>query len=244
LDARNSIDDLLGRVYLSGQLQERINGYFDCVKLIRPLLNNLSSQQFISGSYLNVSGEHLNSVRLSYFTNDVTASDETFSEFLNKHGNITALKYEVPHKVKFSDNYDGEELRFRSYLNTYTKIGLDLLDYDLLYSRRLVATYRLTYSPQKRSCRPLFEPAFIKHSNYYNLLDVKLKNNLWEDLDFWYSNNIYGDWAHMLVNMLLPGDFPYIECFPIPNPRPPITGIIKIHLLSSQNLDLPEEWNS
>jgi hypothetical protein len=118
-----------------------------------------------------------------------------------------------------------------------------------LYSRRLVAIYRLTYSPQKISCKPLFEPVFIKHSNYYNQLDITSKSHLWEDLDFWHPipNTKYcADWAHMLVNMLLPGDWiysGYAELFLNPIPKPSITGGVKAGPLRTLNLDLPDEWN-
>ena len=100
------------------------------------------------------------SVRLSYFTNNKTETERIIQKFLDETRDIILLENKEPCVAKVSERYGGDEPRFRNFLHTYTQIGLDLLDYDLLYSRRLVAEYRLTYSPQRISCRPLFEPAF------------------------------------------------------------------------------------
>ena len=162
---------------------------------------------------------------------------------------LIAFGYEKPKHNVFSNDYGGDELRFRSFLCTYTKIGLDLLDFDVLYSRRLVAEYRLVYSPQKISCRPLFEPAFCKSSNFFDKMSASNKRRLWEDLNYWHpipNSEDIADWAHMMVNMLLPADWiysKYSEMFLNRIPKKPITGRIKEDMLKSINLDLPEGWN-
>jgi len=250
MDTKNpSIDDLLGIVFLRSQDSRQINGYFECIDIIRPLLDKLDSQSHTSGFYLNV-GKGLNSVRLSYLTNNVKATKKVIQEFLNGTSSITAFDFKEPHRERFSQNYGGNELRFRRFLYTYTKIGLDLLKFDVLYSRRLVAVYRLTYSPQKISCRPLFEPIFRKHSNFFNQLSASNKRQLWEDLNYWHpipNTEFIADWAHMMVNMLLPGDWIYIpkysDLFLNRIPKQPITGRKKAEMLKLFNLDLPEGWN-
>jgi len=250
MDTKNpSIDDFLGILFLRCQDLRPINGYFECIDLIRPLLDTLDSQLHTSGFYINV-GAGFNAVRLSYLTNDVKATKKVIQEFLNETSGMTLLGSEEPHRVRFSQNYGGNELSFRRFLYAYTKIGLDLLKFDVLYSRKLVAVYRLTYSPQKISCKPLFEPAFYKHSDYFGQMTVSSQRQLWKDLDFWHPipNSQYcADWAHMLVNMLLPGDWIYIpeysDLFLNRNPKQPIRGRRKAEMLERFSLDLPEEWN-
>lgn len=132
-----------------------------------------------------------------------------------------------------------------------------MLDYDILYSRRLVAQYRFNYSPQKISSRPLFEPGFAKHSKFFNQLDASSIEQLWKDLNYWHSISIkeyVADWAHFLVNMLLPGDWIYIkgllagkllygDLFLRPAPKSPITGGQKTEMLRMFNLDVPDNWS-
>lgn len=250
MDSTNlSVDDLLGVLYFSSQDMRMIDGYFNCINLIKPLINKLDSQPHTSGFYLNI-GKRLNSVRLSYFTNNESKTQKVINDFLNESSDVTAFDFEKPKHNEFSQYYGGDELRFRRFLCTYTKIGLDLLDFDVLYSRRLVAEYRLVYSPQKTSCRPLFETAFRKHSNFFNQLSASNKGQLWEDLNYWHpipNTEFIADWAHMLVNMLLPADWIYIpkyrDFFLNRIPKQPITGRTKEEMLRSFNLNLPEGWN-
>lgn len=168
---------------------------------------------------------------------------------MNENSNIS-VEREEPHVAEVSKGYGGEELRFRNFLHTYTQIGLDLLDYDILYSRRLVAEYRLTYSPQKISCRPLFEPAFTEHSRFFNQLDTSSVEQLWKDLNYWHpirDTGYVADWAHFLVNMLLPGDWIYMPKFTTffinRASKPPIVGEQKAEMLRMFNLDIPDNWS-
>jgi len=237
-------DNLLGRVFLNCLASRPIDGYFTCLNLIRPLLENSYFQSLIAGFYINV-GYNFSSVRLSYFTNDKEGVKKVIEDFLNNNSDLKLIKFDEARKENFSKDYGGTELEFRKFLHTYTQIGLDLLDYDILYSRRLVAEYRLTYSPQRISCKPLFEPAFRNHSKFFNQLDSSSVGQLWKDLDYWYPG---GDWTHMLVNMLLPGDWIYMNeelknFFLNPDKKPPITGIQKNDLLKKFNLDIPNDWS-
>lgn len=240
--------DLFGRVFLRCSDLRPIDGYFTCLNSIKPLLESPNFKSSTPGFYINV-GEDLPSVRLSYFTSNKIETERAIQEFLNKNSNIS-VEREEPHVAEVSKGYGGEELRFRNFLHTYTQIGLDLLDYDILYSRRLVAEYRLTYSPQKISCRPLFEPAFTKHSRFFNQLDTSSVEQLWKDLNYWHpirDTGYVADWAHFLVNMLLPGDWIYMPKFTTffinRASKPPIVGEQKAEMLRMFNLDIPDNWS-
>jgi len=251
----NSIEKaLVGKKYLKTS-DILIEGYFECIKAIKPLLANFDSSSSTPGFYINISenkSNKLNIVRLTFFTYAPGETEKIIEVFLKDNSNIISLpvedfndkNFKKPIECKISEGYGGEEIRFRNFLNNYTHIGLDLLDYDVLYSRRLVAEYRLTYSPRKTSCKPLFEPIFSKHSKFFNLLNDSSKKQLWKDLDFWHTirgTDYVADWAHLLVNMLLPGDWIYIPFFQNlfinRNPKPPIIGEQRIAMLRIFNLE-------
>jgi len=223
----NSIEKArIGKKYLKTSDIPTV-GYFECIKAIKPLMARFDSSSSTPGFYINCSvnkSNQLNIVRLTFFTHVPEETEKIIDIFLKNNTNVISLQVEdfkdasfkKPIECKISEGYGGEEIRFRNSLNTYTHIGLDLLDYDVLFSRRLVAEYRLTYSPQKISCKPLFEPIFFKHSKFFKLLDDFSKKQLLEDLDFWHTirgTDYVADWAHFLVNMLLPGDWIYIPSF-------------------------------
>ena len=102
---------------------------------------------------------------------------------------IHIFKKTNPKEEIFSDYYGGTEVRFRNFLHHYSQISIDLLDFDLNYSRQLVAIYRFEYSVNKTPSRSLFEPALEKHSEYYTSLLLKEKEQVLQDLDFWHPNS-------------------------------------------------------
>lgn len=249
-------NDLCGRIFFRCSDLRPIDGYFSCLNSVKSLLESPNFKSSTPGFYINVS-EGVNSVRLSYFTSNRAETEGAIQGFSDENSNIRIFKREEPHVAEVSRRYGGEELRFRKFLHTYTQIGLDLLDYDILYSRRLLAEYRLTYSPQKISCRPLFEPAFTKHSLFFNQLHSSSVKQLWKDLNYWHpisAKEYVADWAHFLVNMLLPGDWIYIkdprtgkllfgDLFLRSTPKLPIAGVQKIQMLRMFNLDIPDNWS-
>ena len=233
--------DLFGTFHLRVPDGSRITGYYSSLNAIRPLLDSGKWKENVTGYYLNVSGD-LDAVRISYFTTSPDQTRQTVEEFVADRGLEYTQAPSVPVLERVSEGYGGEEIRFRKFLATYTQIGLDLLDYDITYARRVVAEYRLSYSPQRLSCRPLFEPALIKHSPYYNSLDFQAKSQLWQDFNYW---NPDGDWLHMMVNMLLPGDWLYIPEFKpffLGDNRPPITPDQRQAMLAVFDLDIPPDW--
>ncbi|HEX76291.1 MAG TPA: hypothetical protein G4O12_06900 [Dehalococcoidia bacterium] len=222
--------------------------YFSCLNLIRPLLGSPDFKVSTPGYYLNYNDY---SVRLTCFTNNERKTKGTIDNFLKENVYIALFKSKQPKVGNIAEGYGGDNSRFRRFLSAYTQIGLDLLNYDNLYSRRLVAEYRLTYSTQKISCKPLFEPAFTKHSKFFNQLDTQSVEQIWKDLNFWHpipkEPKCVADWAHFLVNMLLPGDYihasKFKELFTNPNPRPPIIDSQKEQMLRLFNIDMPNNWS-
>ena len=238
---RIAATDLFGRFYLRAPDGGRIAGYYSSLNALRPLLDSGEWKESVTGYYLNVAGD-LDAVRLSYFTTSPDQTRRIVESFVADHGLEYVRPSSAPVSERISARYGGEELRFRKFLATYTQIGLDLLDYDITYARRLVAEYRLSYSPQRLSCRPLFEPALTKHSPYYNSLDSQAKSQLWQDFDYWHPG---GDWLHMMVNMLLPEDWLYMpefKSFFLGDNRPPITPDQRQAMLAMFNLDIPPNW--
>lgn len=197
-----SEEDFLVRYFFRCENTYKIHGYFSCVNRLTELFRNDKFKKSLSGFYYNIS-DGLNSVRLSIFSPSDHETDRIITKYMSDNSDILIFKKIEPKKVFFSKNYGGTEIRFRTFLHNYAQISLDLLDYDLLYSRNLVAKYRFEYSIIRKSSRSLFEPAFEKHSEYYNSLSQEEKDQVLLDLNFWHRG---ADWAHMMVNALLPGD--------------------------------------
>jgi hypothetical protein len=238
---RITATDLFGTFHLRLPDGARFAGYYSTLNAMRPLFDSGEWKRSVTGYYLNVTG-NFDAVRLSYLTTSPEQARQVVDGFVAAHG----LQYiqDPPAAVskRISAEYGGEELRFRTFLATYTQIGLDLLDYDITYARRLAAEYRLSYSPQRLSCRRLFEPALTKHSPYYKSLDSHAKAQLWRDFNYWHPG---GDWLHMMVNMLLPGDWLYIPDFKpffLGDHRPPIPAELRQAMLAMFDIDIPRGW--
>jgi len=239
---RISEKDFFGRTFIRIPGGSQVAGYFNTISSIRKLLRDHQFVKSVSGYYFNVAG-NLDTVRLSYFCTDKMSVPIVIDSYLTSNG-LLKTNEELPHEARVSEGYKGEELRFRKFLFLYSLIGLDLLNYDLEYSRRLVGHYRLDISTQRISSNPTFEPAFEKHSETFRKLSSSAKDQLWKDLDYWHSE--WEDWAHMLVNMLLPGDWIYSEADWVKNlfryPSGPIIGNVRDELLSGIALNIPHGW--
>lgn len=219
------------------------DSYLKCLKFIKPLFENPDFKSLTSGFYINYIPNEARdgggySVRLKYFTKDWEKVKKVTEKFSNTNGIVEIFPSQEtktrPTPGPISLKYGGEELRFRRFLTTYPHIGLDLLDYDILYSRRLVAEYRFTYSAQRISCRPLFEPAFSKYSEFFRRLDNYSAEQLWEDLDY---GDFQGIYTHFLVNMLLPAD---IIVSGLVRTEEGKRRILREH---SYNFDIPDDWS-
>lgn len=216
-------------------------GYFDCLDLLRTLFRKPDFENSTPGFYINYitnieeGNDGGNSVRLTYFTVDAQETDNAIKNFV-KMNNEKIGVYEATTTrrpiTKDLENCDPALLRFREFLNTYTHIGLDLLEnFGRLCTRRLIATYRFDDFPLPSS-KSFFESLFYKHSEFFRKLSNDYSaQQLWEDLD---RKDSRGVWVHFLVNMLLPGDF---NTYGIPVPEE-----IKKLLLDKMKLDVPDDW--
>ena len=128
-------------------------------------------------------------------------------------------------------------LTFRRFLQLMTNVGLDLLEYDVSYARRLVAKYRLDIGPSRESSRAYFEKAF-KPAPAYRALGADLREELLQGFDTWHSP--WEDWAHFLMVMLLPWDWIY-SFEQVFNPRRPLRKDVRDELASGI---LPDGWEA
>jgi hypothetical protein len=195
---------LFGRFYLKVRGNRQFDTYFQTIDVLRPLLNSGEWNEAVTGYYINVAG-NMDTVRLSYFTSNPSRTASCIDSFCTSN-NIQSQNPEIPHATRISEGYGGEELRFRRYLYTYTLIGLDIMSADLLYARRLMATFRLQVMLSRQSYTPHFQRTFEEQSPGYNSLSAEQKEQFWSDLSNW-PDLRQVDWAHMMVNMILPGDF-------------------------------------
>lgn len=197
--------DQFGRFYLKIPGNERYGNYFRSIDALRLFLEGRDWQRAVTGYYLNVAGDR-DAVRLSYFSDD---PDKAFAAIdgLYEEGRIVeAERPQLPFKASVACIYGNEELRFRKFLYTYTLIGLDIMKADLLNARCLMATFRWQVMLGRLPARPHFENTFSAGSASYNALSGAEKEQFWNDLGHW-PNPPQVDWAHMMVNMILPGDW-------------------------------------
>jgi hypothetical protein len=155
------------------------------------------------------------------------------------------LEYEVleqPHPVRIPRKYGNEEMRFRRYLSTYAPIGLEIMEADLLHSRRLFATFRLRVMRAHEPYRPHFSKTFESQSPFYNSLSVQEQEQFWHDMEHW-PNRRHVDWAHLFVNMVLGFDWIGPRQWPqFRSPKAPLP-ISKINeILEEVGFSIPDGW--
>lgn len=197
--------DVFGRFYLKLPGDRRFDNYFRTIDALRPLLSSDGWDKAATGYYLNVAG-NMDTVRLSYFTADPDNAQNCAESFCQGNNIIEGQNREPPHPTRIAEKYGGEELRFRRFLYLYTLIGLDIMQAVLLNARCLMATFRWQVMLSRQPYQPHFQRTFEKESLSYNALSEKQKEQFWSDLSNW-PNPPQVDWAHMMVNMILPGDF-------------------------------------
>ncbi len=197
--------DLFGRYLIKAPNGGRFNGYYRSLDVIRPLLDSQEWLTSVTGFYINVAGE-FDSVRLSYFTSRPDQTNEVVNRFAMQHKLEKVEPMARAHTVSISQEYGGEELRFRKYLSTYALIGLEIMEADLLNARCLFATFRWQVMRARQPYRPHFITTFESQSSFYNSLLNEQKEQFWQDLAHW-PNPPQVDWAHLFVNMVLGCDW-------------------------------------
>lgn len=88
----------------------------------------------------------------------------------------------------------------------YTQIGLELLQGNLLHSRRLFTVYRFQVRQAFVPFEEYFEPTFNKYSPTYLSFSDKEKFQFLSDLKEWPGYQ-YSEWTHMMVNMIVGCDW-------------------------------------
>ncbi len=229
--------DLFGRFFLKASDGGSFRGYYCSLKAICPLLRSKEWLINVTGFYINVAGD-FDAVRLSCFTSFPDQTREVVDSFVAEHGLKNIQDPEIPHCRKISEGYGGEELRFRRFLSTYTLIGLDIMNEDLLNARCLFATFRWQVMRSRKPYKPHFLRTFENQSSFYHSLSQSDKEQFWLDLAYW-PNKKQVDWAHFFVNMVLGCDW-RIKNFLCLQSHLSIPKINEI--IWEQGFQIPENW--
>lgn len=188
-----------------------VQGYFDCIKILRLLLKSSDFKDSTPGFYINyitVPDDNLNSLRMTYYTIDPAKTQAVIRKFVNENAEKVALvdsrwtsRPDINQKL---ETFGGEELSFRNFLNRNTQIVLDLLEsYGERPLQKLVLEYRHIYLPLRVVPEFIFEPVFSQHSNYLKQLkDKTLDREYWDGLVYSFHGDNFG--LHFLVNMIIP----------------------------------------
>ena len=231
--------DLFGRYYLKIPNGVRFDGYYECLKAIRALVLSGEWSSSVTGYYLNATGDH-DAVRISYWTASPQDARKTVDRYVAEHRLERTRPPIKPKRSRNSDGYGGEEIRFRRFLATYTQIGLEILETDLLNARSLFASFRWQVMRAGRTYKPHFSKTFEDQSFFYNSLSPAEKEQFWLDLSHWPDPQRV-DWAHMFVNMVLAADwFPVWANFHSPQPPLSISEINK--LVKWMGFQIPQNW--
>ena len=204
--SRISENDLFGRYFLKKPNGIKFDNYYNTIVELRSLFDSEDWNKYVTGYYINVADDMMNAVRLSYFTADAAKVSKCKDNFCSSNNIVESHPPILPDETRISKGYGNEELRFRKFLHMYTLIGLDLLKADLLNARCLFATFRFQVMHSRQAYKPHFEGTFEKHSQIYLSLTDEDKKQFWDDLSK-RPNPPDEAWAHMMVNMILPGDF-------------------------------------
>lgn len=238
--SRLSENDLFGRFFLKKPNGIKFDNYYNTIIELRSLFDSEDWEKYVTGYYINVAGD-MDTVRLSYFTVDPQKVSKCKDDFCLSNNIVESQPLIIPHKTRISKPYGGEELRFRKFLYMYTLIGLDLLKADLLNARILFVTFRLQVMRSRQAYKPHFEGTFEKHSQIFLSLSDEDKKQFRDDLSNW-PNPPQVDWAHMMVNMILPGDFQKWNDFLSPKPAMTFEEINRI-IAPVWNFQIPNGWS-
>lgn len=228
----------------------KYDSYYRTVNLLSSLLCSNRLLETIAGFYLNhvplTINDHTESVvRISYFVSEsrVSNAQSMFREFLLQN-DLSVANEDNPRSFVLAENYGGSsyEERYRNFLNLQTRIGLELINADLLQAKCLIATYRWQVRKAGLPVRAHFEPTFARDSSTYNALSSSEKEQFFVDLQEW-PNPTQVDWAHFMVNLVLGADWNYEICAPsYLTPGQPLS-IPEINVrLKELEFQIPLDW--
>lgn len=226
--------DHVGRFFLRKKgLLQNMDCYFRSLIALAPFLRS-DEWRLSTGYYIN---ERYNSARLTYFTNPEVDLLSVVKSFIINSDFEYAKPPEQPIFKRVSDDYGGDELRFRRFLSIYSLIGLDLVTSDLLHARCLFATFRFQIMFSRSPYLDHFESSFQKLSTFYRSMSDEEKQQFWNDMSHWPQNK--GDWAHMFVNMILGKDWNPYACLSNNLSIPDINFIL---LRDGMDFQIPYNW--
>ncbi len=184
------------------------NDYFKCLDVIRPLLKDPDFQDVTPGFYINyitnLEDDKLSSLRITYYTINPHKTQDTIRKFANQNMDKIAVfdskSSRRPDKNEPVQEVEGEELRFRNFLNTNTQIFLEVVqEYGIEPLRKLIYKYRYCFLPHRAPPEIVFEEVFGRSEYFRRLHSVSLDKQYWEDLVNRFNASDFG--LHFLVNM-------------------------------------------
>jgi len=229
--------DLFGVFYVLKGTGSPLQMYFKSIEEVRPLFIEPVFEELCSGFYLSIktkrdctTGKKRDSLRISYFTPAQHA--EELHSFITKNLEESGFEAVVDSERPRDHNFASPEyeLRFRRYLVNYTLVGLDLIEEDLDYARRLGAWLHFHVMPAKCSVKEHIEPSLIAFSKYFRSMNEQSRIQFLDALTFSPS------WTHMFLNFLgIPDD-----CYVTANL--PISIINTMLGMRNAELEIPEGW--
>jgi hypothetical protein len=231
--------DLFGRVFFRCDGPPSFATYYRSVDAVRPLLCSQEWAASVTGWYLNCIQY---GARLSYFTTAPETVIQVVEGFIAAtSGTVDEhCPREDPRRTMIAADCGGEELRFRRFLSSYSPVGLDLMQADLLHARCLCITLRCQLFPERRPFRPHLEPTMLRESPVYAAFSPLRREQFWADFQHW-PNPRQFDWAHFFVNMVLGFDCSESFCRNFPRAR----TLVEINQTLTQHnagFQVPEGW--
>jgi hypothetical protein len=229
--------DICEQVSIKKPSGGRFMGYYNSLDAVHRLLSNDDWEKFVTGYYINVGGDY-DAVRISYFTPDKENVINLIEQFVEKN-NLEIIKWSHADRPgKISEAYGGEEMRFRRFLSTYTQIGLEIMEADLLNARCLLATFRWQVMRAKMPFELHFKRTFEQQSPSYNSLSPEENEQFWKDMAHWPNPPQYG-WAHFLINMVLGCDWSWESILSL---QAALTYTQINEGIRDQGFQIPEDW--
>jgi len=144
--------------------------YFAVMDAVRPLLERDDFKGCTVGFYINIiTLPQGHTLRLNYLSVDVPETIRVIEQFVNDGGTLEIVQVEHPNRSKPIDEYDDGadriELDFKTFLDAYTRICLEMIaSYGRDETRQLVGAYFL--NDYVRGIRPerVIQDAFLQHS--------------------------------------------------------------------------------
>lgn len=227
----------MGRVFVEA---DSLSEYFEHVATFAAFLENGQLGDTITGCYMNrIPRPYGRTFRLTYFTRRPSDARSKIFRFAGDRL-LPIAEENKPDEENIALEYGGIKLEraFRSYLSTYSWIGVDLLNSDRQYARRLCAVFRWRVFPAGTSYREYFRPSFQNRSQAYRSLSTTAKAAFWENLARW-PDPFQTDWAHMLVNMVVGHDWgnPPVTFAQKPPARNPLID------KRCDTIQIPQSWS-